>query len=44
MSNNFEIEVVETAFKKAVITYRIKMTNEGLDEAIFAMENKLIDE
>ena len=41
MSNTFEIEVVETAFKKAVITYRIKLKNEGLDEAIFAMRNKL---
>lgn len=41
MINNFEIEVVETAFKNAVITYRIKLKNEGLDEAIFAMENKL---
>ena len=40
-SNNFEIEVVETAFKNAVITYRIKLKNEGLNEAIFAMENKL---
>ena len=41
MVNNFEIEVVETAFKNAVITYRIKLKNEGLDEAIFAMEKKL---
>ena len=40
-TSHFDIEMVKTAFQKAVITYQIKFKNGSLNEAIFAMENKL---